>query len=253
MTAILLALPAGCGDQASSDYQGEPLMTMHGILVSELAQPLPAADIVIGWPDWSKGDGMSAPTASFARLPVSATLPARFSATIFEPPPETAYAPAPTTPPRLVGPRYASAVILLARQGKEVTSTAHLPLDLALKDPNEAVLATFDQYLLTYVESTGTFRYENADGTIIDGPQVTKGYHLSRQDRVVCAISYDDACIAQNIALGFPADTAWQGCVATSETVTPVEVPLDTEITLTVGDPATPAQRPPLCDTPPAG
>ena len=252
MAPILLAIFAGCGDQASPDYQGEPLMTMRGVLVSQLAEPLPEADIVIAWPDWSKGDGVSAPYASFARLPLDATLPAHFSATIFEPPPETAYAPQPTTLPRLIGPRFASAVILLARRGKEVTSTSHEALNLALMDPNEAVLDQFDNYLLTYVESDGTLQFEQADGTVVDVQTVSKGYHLVRQDRVDCAISFDDACIAQNVAIGIPMDSAWQGCVSTSETITPVEVPLDTEITLTLEDPTVPPPRPPLCTTPPA-
>src|SRR5262249_52116550 len=126
-------------------------------------------------------------------------------------------------------------------------------LDLALRDPNEAVLASFDNYILTYVESDGTFRFEQEDGTILDGPSVTKGYHLGRVDSVVCATAYDDACIAQNVALGIPEDSAWQGCVSTTQSSTTVEVPLDTEITLTIDDPTVPAQKPPLCDTPPAG
>jgi hypothetical protein len=252
ITTILLAISAGCGDQASPEYKGEPLMTFQGVLVSRYAEPLPASDIVIAWPDWSKGDGTSAPYASFARLPVDATLPARFSGTIFDPPPETAYAPVPKAPPRLIGPRYSSAVILLARQGKEVTSTSHLALDFALRDPNEAVLATFDNYILTYVESDGTFKFEQEDGTIIDGPQVTKGYHLGRVDSVVCATAYDDACIAMNISFGIPADSAWEGCVSTTQSSTTVEVPLDTEMTLTIEDPTVPPQKPPLCDMPPA-
>ena len=86
----------------------------------------------------------------------------------------------------------------------------------------------------------------------VDVAKVTKGYHLERQDRVVCALSFDDACIAMNISFGVPAYSAWQGCASTTETDTAVEVPLDTPITLTIEDPTVPPQKPPLCDTPPA-
>jgi hypothetical protein len=249
---ILLATLAGCGDVASPQYDGEKLATFHGVLVSELARPLPEAEIVIGWPDASKSDGDLTPFASFVRLPVDATLPARFSASLFEPPPETAYVPQPPGYPRLVGPRFTSAIILLARKGREVTSSGHLALDLALQDDKEAVLASFDNYLLTYFDRDGKLALQLEDGTISDlpGGEVTKGFHLMRQDRAECAVSFDEACIAQNIADGFPEATAWQGCADVRESGTAVEVPLETEITLTLKDPTVAPARPPLCTTP---
>jgi len=252
ITTSFLAILAGCGTQAPPDYQGEPLATVHGILTSHLDQPLPESELVMAWADWSKGegDGEAAFTnvSTFVRLPVAATLPARFSTVLLDPPPTTAYPPRPDAPPRLLGPRFTDATILLVRKGAAVTSTVTKPLDLALRDPQQAVLAVFHPYYLEYVESSGPVRFEQEDGTILMGPELTKGYHLYREDSVSCATSFDEACIARAMANGTPAEWAWEGCATIEQEGIPVEIPLDTEITLDLNDTSDvhPA-RPPLC------
>lgn len=245
--ALLLATVAGCGDVASPGYGGESLAVLHGHLDSQLPTPLPEVDIVIALPDASKGTLTSAPFSTLVRLPVAATLPARFSASIFDPPPETAYLPpTPGAYPRLVGPRYTHALIMLARKGQEVT---------ALDDEDESVLTLFDEYMLVYYETDGKLASEEADGTVTDipGGAVTKGYHLMRWKIDTCAESFDEACIAENLERGTPAGWAWQTCVTLRKGGEPYEVPMDTEITLTVKDPSAPEPRPPLCTTPPPG
>jgi hypothetical protein len=259
ISLIFLALSAGCGDQTTPDYEGEPLMTLRGVLVSEYPQPLPASDIVVSWPDWSKAETDGAGVTStgfstFVRLPVDATLPARFSATIFTPPPETAYTPPRTEFPRLIGPRFTMATFLLARAGKEIKNEGVPALDIAIADPNQTVLAFFDEYVLTYVESDGVLQAQLEDGSIVGAQPLKKGFSLSRQERTVCALSYDQACIDQNISVfGIPEESAWQGCVTSTEMVKGVELPPDSEITLTLKDPQAPRTKPPLCETPPAG
>lgn len=254
--ALLLATIAGCGDVASPGYGGESLAVIHGLLDSQLPTPLPEVDIVIALPDASKGTETSAPFSTLVRLPVAATLPARFSASIFEPPPETAYlAPTPGAYPRLVGPRSTHALIMLARKGREVTTSERPKLDSALDDENEALLTLFDEYQLVYYEADGKLATEEADGTVTDVPggNVTKGYHLMRWKLDTCAESFDEACIAANRQRGVPEGAAWQGCVTVRSGGETYEVPLDTEITLTVKDPTAPEPRPPLCTTPPPG
>jgi hypothetical protein len=251
LVPLLLALSASCGDVAPPPYGGESLLTFKGVLVSQVAKPLPEVDIVIGWPDTSKGEATWAPITTFVRLPIEATLPARFSASILEPPPATAFQAQtpPATFPRLVGPRMTMATILLARKGLEVTTAGGPALDFALLDPNEPVLATLDDYALTYVETDGDLAVESADGTTVTIAHLTAGYHLARQDRSECASSYDETCIAANVALGLPPDIAWQGCGEIVQTIDAVDVPAGTEIALTLKDPNLPRQRPPLCGT----
>jgi hypothetical protein len=260
ITTILLAVSAGCGDQAPPDYQGEPLATLHGVLLSELAEPLPEADIVMAWADWTKAltvDGLTSTAYwTFIRLPLEATLPARFTASVLAPPPETAYAPPRTELPRLLGPRTTSAYFLLARRGKDVTNGGHKALWLALLDPNEPILTDLDGWGLGYAESDGVLQYQMEDGTIIDGPAVTKGFHLFRIDSVECRLDdTDEACVADKISSGWDEESARRQCTTIMYTSTNVEVPLDTEMTFTVksdGPDLPPRPLPPLCESPPA-
>src|SRR6187431_551247 len=120
LATVLLGLSAGCGDQASPDYKGDPLVTLRGVLVSDLAQPLPEVDLVLAWPDWPKQTA-SLDVRTFHRLPVMASLPAHFSADIFEPPPESAYSPSYVDGDAVVSIRATVAAIMLARKGMEVT------------------------------------------------------------------------------------------------------------------------------------
>jgi hypothetical protein len=253
--ALLLATLAGCGDVASPEYPGEELAVVRGILVSQATKPLPEAELVIGWPDWSKGDEISTAFSTFVRLPVAATLPARFSASIFEPPPETAYFEPPPGAARFVGPRFASARILLARKGREVTDTSYVPFNSPFANETDAVLAIFDEYMLTYYDRDGKLFLQTEDGTLYEQPggPVTKGFHLMRQDVVRCAEpeSVTEDCIAENMERwGATREDAWWSCVNVRWEVWPVEVPLDTEITLTLPDYSVPEPHPPLCTTP---
>ena len=134
-----------------------------------------------------------------------------------------------------------------------MTTTAYRGLETALSDPNEPLVAVFHKFMLTYFETDGWIAWRHPDGTIqyFGGPY-TKGFHLSYHDTYFCVNGpVDEACIAQQLALGYTEEGALWGCA--NKTVTQIDawVPLDSEITLTVEDPS--AQSPPLpfCTMPP--
>jgi hypothetical protein len=154
-----------------------------------------------------------------------------------------------------VGPRFTSATIYLVRKGREVTSNAAPALDLALANPQEAILALFDEYMLTYYEADGKMALQWENGTLTELPdgEVTKGFHLMRQDRVTCVEpdSANESCIATEMEFfGATREDAWWTCATTRQEVKAVEVPLETEITLTLRDGSVTELRPPLCTTP---
>jgi hypothetical protein len=236
---FLFVLPAACGDQAPADYQGEPLAVLQGTLYSGLAEPLPAADLVLGWPDESKIQGNAVPISTFQRVELAPTFPASFSAEIFQPPPETAYHVRPETGATLLGPRFTTAVILLAKHGETVIDTS---FDVFHTGPT---LAVFNNYMLTYFDSDGELTLRDDQGVIHPLGPVTKGFHLERQDRTYCSNGVDQACLAD--AMAFAANTggtitAWDTfrCSMVSEADSAVEVPLSTPITLTVPAPDAP-------------
>jgi hypothetical protein len=113
---FLFVIPAACGDQAPADYQGEPLAILTGTLDSQLSDPLPAADLVLAWPDETQIQGNEVPITTFQRVELASTFPASFSVEIFQPPPESAYHVRPATGVTFLGPRFTSALILLAKR-----------------------------------------------------------------------------------------------------------------------------------------
>jgi len=186
-------------------------------------------------------------------LPIETTLPARFTATIVEPPPESAYPPPSNDVPRLIGPRYTSATFLLTRKGKEATSTSYPFLEAALADPNQAVLTAFNGWALNYFESDGAFSVLQEDGSTVGSYPVKKGFQLTRIEPVECRIGDPDpACVADNMTVGWPQDVAERMCVTIVSTSNNTDVPLDTEIDLTLEAPDTgPQPLPPVCKDPP--
>ena len=84
--ASLAAVLAACDPQASSDYQGEPLITLEGQVVSTGAlPPLEAAML------WQRGPPPSTDDQELAtRAPVQGGFPARFVARLYQPPPAAA-------------------------------------------------------------------------------------------------------------------------------------------------------------------
>jgi hypothetical protein len=217
--ALLTSLAAGCGAQAGPDYEGQPLAVLRGTLTSAVPN-LPPADLVLAWPDETKGDGVAVPFASFSRVRVDAQLPATFEATVFEPPPETAYHAQPATGPALVGPRFTSAIILLAKRDANVTTTEVLP--------GSDVLATFtDDYLLTYYDGSGDLSLRAQDGTLTKVDTVTKGFHLMKATHVTCSKGVDQACLdAAKNPDGTIFDFDRYRCSMPFETTTTKEVPL---------------------------
>jgi hypothetical protein len=221
----VLALHAGCGEQADPSYQGEPLAVIKGTLTS--SQPtLPDADLVLGWPDQTKSDGASTPFATFVRVEVAATLPAHFTAEIFQPPPATAYIVQPPGGDRLVGPRFASALILLTRRGATVTDTS---VD-AVNRASSPVLASFTDYMLTYYESDGDLGIApEAGGPVVTVAHVTKGFHLVHNVTTECTRGVDEDCLARAMQFGNGMLTDFDRyfCSMRSSETKATEVPFD--------------------------
>jgi hypothetical protein len=221
----VLALHAGCGEQADPSYQGEPLAVLKGTLTSDQTS-LPAADLVLGWPDYTKTVADATPFATFVRVEVAATLPARFSAEIFQPPPETAYFVPPTDGDRLVGPRFATAIIMLAKRGATVVDTSVNLVNRA----DGPVLATFPEYMLTYYESDGDLGIQPADGSpVVKVGHVTKGFELVHNVTTECSNGIDQACLdrAREFGGGMISDFDRHFCSMVSSETKATTVPFD--------------------------
>ncbi len=221
----VLALNAGCDAQADPSYQGEPLAVLKGTLTSSRAS-LPAADLMLGWPDYTKTVDNATPFASFVRVQVAATLPARFSAEIFQPPPETAYFVPPPDGDRLVGPRFATAIILLAKRDATVADAS-----VNLVDPAAGpVLATFNEYMLTYYDSDGDLGFQPAaGGPVVKVAHVHKGFQLIHNVTTECSNGIDQACLdrAQQFGNGTLTDFDRYFCTMRTSESKSTEVPFD--------------------------
>lgn len=85
-TLLLLALVWSCDPQADSAYLGEPLLTLHGQVVSQ--GPLPELEAAMLW---QRGDPPAMTDQDLAtRAPVQAGFPALFTAHLYHPPPAAA-------------------------------------------------------------------------------------------------------------------------------------------------------------------
>jgi len=197
---------AGCGEQDAPDFLGETLGLLQGTVKSDLPEPLPPADLMLSWPDYSTGAGGAVPISTFQRIELNATLPAQFSAQLLQPPPDSAYTP-PLVDPLVVtvSPRTAVAHITLVRHGATVSDdSAPIPADYS-----GPVLASFDSYLLFYSETTGNVGFEDADGVLHVIGVLTKGYHLWRQDRTYCSRGVDQTCLDEAMAQNNGTLTPW--------------------------------------------
>jgi hypothetical protein len=202
---------------ASPAYKGEILLTLRGHVVSERKDPLPDADVVLVWPDYSG----ARPTFAGVRVPVESELGGRFTLSLFVPPPDAAYDARLT---EIWGTRFASASLVVAERGVAIDGT------------DNGVLARVDGYVLTYAEGNGEVHGKTPDGG--DGVlRIPKGFRLVRQDTIICADGFDQACYDAAIANGEPDFIAQSHCIINGRSIThPVGVPLDTELTVTVID-----------------
>ncbi|HEY4186627.1 MAG TPA: hypothetical protein VGP07_16235 [Polyangia bacterium] len=251
LLVLPLLLPAACGAQATPDYQGEPLLVLTGMLESEVPGPLPEADLVLAWPDFSKGvDGTTSYSTTFARIEVAAQLPARFSAQIFQPPPEGAYEPSPNPAGwTQLGPRSTAAQFVIAKRGVTITDASINWVNL---DENQ-VLPQANQYFLVYYDSDGDMGLRGPDGTVYLGDHVTKGFHLGLVNETRCSMGPDQACLDFLMMFETITDEDRANCTTAGETSATVEIPLDTPLDLVVaGPPAAPSTLPP-CPPAPQG
>jgi hypothetical protein len=78
---------AGCTDLASGDYDGEPLVTVHGVVTNPQALTFDATADTKAYLLWSASDAV----VRAAEVDVAPTFPASFSIDVFQPPPEQAF------------------------------------------------------------------------------------------------------------------------------------------------------------------
>lgn len=85
-TLPLLFAAAGCDSQTDSDYHGEPLAHLRGVVYSPLTAAPPAMEVQIAW-DWDDGEGdrLTGQTAQ-----VKGEFPVSFTLDLTEPPPDEA-------------------------------------------------------------------------------------------------------------------------------------------------------------------
>lgn len=239
---LCFIVPA-CGDVAPADYKGEPLFTITGTLYSELPDPLPAADLMLAWPDGPNG-GLE----TIQRIELAPTFPASFSAEIFQPPPDSAFMPVGATGYTTLGPRVALGGFFLAKHAVPVTSSE---MDTSGNGP---VLANFDDYGLVYYDSTGEIRVQDDQGNVYYSQQVTEGFHLMHWEQTTCQLGADPQCLADAQQLhdflndGPLTHDDIARCTGTMTNPTTEEVPLTAPITLTVKASGTPDPTTlPLC------
>lgn len=85
---LLVALAAGCDPLASSDYVGQPLITLTGTFASTTTAPAsPVGGVALLWQD-SAGPG--GPGVAATTVPVSIEFPAAFTVAVPTPPPVAA-------------------------------------------------------------------------------------------------------------------------------------------------------------------
>ncbi|HEY4185917.1 MAG TPA: hypothetical protein VGP07_12665 [Polyangia bacterium] len=222
----LLAVPA-CGDQSSPELIGQATATLEGTITNHRTTPLPDADIVIAWPDFSQaipGDFVvTNDYSATVRQPVSSTLPAAFRLDLLSPPPETAFPP-PT--PGWSGPRLAVGYISIVKRGEAPTSG---------NDSN--VIQTVQDFVISFADGTGDIVGPPDDkGTIFRFP-VTKGYTLNGQRIEFCPSYVDAACVAAQSGTLSKARVDWLcGSSSDGEITTGVVTPFSTPITVDLTD-----------------
>lgn len=235
---LLCLIPVACDAQVPPGYQGEPLVTLQGTLSSQSTDPLPAADLLLGW---LSSDARITP---FQEVQVSVQLPSRFTALIFQPPPESAYPAHPYSDGYTqLGSRVAAAQFVLAKHGVTVTDPSINWVDPSVNQ----VLGYLDHYTLFYFESDGYPGVRDPEGKEHLGPYMTKGYHLQRNDTTDCTTGAAQTCIDNlQMLLGTLTDADRQSCYSAQSSTTPVEVPLNTPIDLVIpGPPSLPSTLPP--------
>jgi len=226
---LLCLFPVACDAQAPPTYQGEPLVSLQGTLSSQSTDPLPEADLLLGW---LSSDARPTP---FQKVQVSVQLPSRFTAELFQPPPESAYAAHPYSDGyTALGPRTATAEFVLARHGVTVTDPS-----INWVDPSaNQVLGYLDHYFLVYYETDGYPGVRDPDGIEHLGPYTTKGYHLGRTDTTECTTGLDQTCVdTLQMAFGTLTEGQRQSCYSERSFTTSVEVPLNTPIDLVIPGP----------------
>ena len=203
--ASICLLALACQPQAESDYQGEPLVTLQGQVVSDGAlPPLEAAML------WQRGDPPSTDDLELATLaPVQSGFPAGFTLHLYLPAPDAArrsFAPGEVV--------YARANAAAVPIGIATTQVNTLP---ASGNPSYGIDAA---HWVLFLESDVPANSLTAWWL---GAPLAAGFHLIdvASFNATC-LSEDqlDACAAQLVALGVPDDgtdnpgTARSYCVA---------------------------------------
>lgn len=157
--AVAAAALAACDGQAGPDYPGEPLATIRGTVLANVAVRSGPLDVILFWIPFE--DDVDEPVAQ--RVAVSGEFPAAFKLDLFEPPPPEGY----IFPgdPEIGFPGFAQAIIIAVPQG--------------LQQDEEPVPGTVfgmsDLYQVLYLDG------DIAEGSPLEpwwGGPFTKGYHV---------------------------------------------------------------------------
>lgn len=152
LTSTLTA--AGCASQVDSDYPGESLATLSGMIINERSLPTPAAHASVFWivePGEGENGFLHGDT-----IEVSGDFPAQFTLDLFDLPPEQALEDATATNPSAPAdlPRVAIGMIAVTDRSPEQIGDIHPDgTESADEAQLQAFLGVAEGYILMYSEA----------------------------------------------------------------------------------------------------
>ena len=180
--SVILLLAASCDPQADRSYLGEPLMTLHGQVISSGALPQLEAAML-----WQRGPPPSNDDQELAtRAPVQAGFPATFTAHLYQPPPSAARKT--LLPGEVTYARANAAAVPAGIAADAVGGAASSPAPATLGYGIDA------HHWVVWLES------DVAPGSLMEwwlGGALSRGFHLLRVDAVNPACIDLDACAAE--------------------------------------------------------
>jgi hypothetical protein len=196
--SMLLLLAVSCDPQADRSYLGEPLMTLHGQVISPGTLPQLEAAML-----WQRGPPPSNDDQQLAtRAPVQAGFPATFTAHLYQPPPGAARKT--LLPGEVTYARANAAAVPAGIAANAIGPPAAGPAAGAGGPPPSGPPATSNygidpRHWVVWLET------DVAPGSLMEwwlGGALSRGFHLLRVDAVNPACVALDPCLADLAARG---------------------------------------------------
>jgi hypothetical protein len=162
-SAAALASPAACSSQVTPQYQGEPLATIRGTVVTSSTPPSQAVTAAIVWLTGTAN--VDLPKIVGTRADVQGSFPTSFSLDIYAPPPADAFHPGgsnDTSTGIWIG-------VIVALDAAAADRDLH-PSDVLGADPG---------HILLYFDSDGSASQGVAAAALEYKVPATQGYHLA--------------------------------------------------------------------------